>query len=341
MQVKMKLRCFRTYTTGLLNMLLVVSALSGCATTGGSPDDPLEPMNRQFFQFNTDVDEGILQPMAKAYRHVMPDLARKGINNFSGNLSDAYSFANNVLQLKPTNAGQDLVRVAFNTAFGLGGLIDIAGSVGIEKQNQDFGLTLARWGVGTGPYLVLPLLGPSTLRDSMDDVVLLYHAPSRYLFRDWRARTAYQYLSLLEFRVQLMDAEAVLDSSIIDRYQQVRDMYLQRRAYLVSGGEVDYDLDDLDDEDFDSPSTGSDTVSPQATQPAASGVPQEVKVSKEPTMRIESKEHGQPAADRTVEEDKKVSRHPSRQERSTRTRKDPSRKENVLSVPSEVFSISR
>ena len=194
--------------------------VAGCATTKtSSPKDPFEPMNRQFFQMNTDIDEAILQPMARGYKFIMPDLARQGVSNFTGNLSDAYSFANNVLQLKPTNAGQDFIRVAFNTAFGFAGLMDIAGSLGIEKQNQDFGLTLARWGVKPGPYLVLPLLGPSTVRDSLDHVVLLAYSPSSYIFTDWRGRTAYVYISTLELRAQLMEAEDILDGAMLDRYQ--------------------------------------------------------------------------------------------------------------------------
>ena len=299
-------------------LLLSALILSGCATTGGntSQKDPFEAMNRQFFKMNTDIDEGVVQPLTHVYVAVTPDLMRQGISNFSSNIADAYSFANNVLQLKPTNAGQDFIRVAFNTAFGFGGLMDITSSLGIEKQNQDLGLTLARWGVPPGPYLVLPLLGPSTVRDSVDRVALLYLWPAQYIFTDWRARTAFTYLSLLEFRAQLMDAESAVDSAMIDRYQQVRDAFLQRRAYLVSGGQISYD----DEDDEDMPAAEQKTaVAPAEPQVAATpekGAAAEVIAAVEDEAEVDAPEP-----------------------EMVPTSSTPSR-ENVLSIPPETFMIS-
>lgn len=233
--------------------VIAMIALSACATTPSatsSPDDPFEPVNRAFFRFNTILDEGILLPVAKAYRFVVPRIAREGVTNFFGNLDDMYSMANNVLQLRPLDAGQNLIRVSFNTVFGFGGLMDIASQLGIEKRYQDFGLTLGHWGVPSGPYLMLPFLGPRTLRDVTNDGVLLYAAPIIHILHDWKWRLVLGYDSIISERANLIDTGDALEGAMLDSYAQVRDAYLQQRQFLLTG-KVDYDYGDYDGSDYD------------------------------------------------------------------------------------------
>ncbi|HQQ69732.1 MAG TPA: VacJ family lipoprotein, partial [Alicycliphilus sp.] len=148
-------------------LLLGAALLSGCATgPNANPADPLEPYNRSMSTFNENVDKAVLKPVATAYRDVTPQPLRTGVTNFFANLGDAWSFVNNVLQFKGREAFDSLVRLSVNTVFGLGGVLDVASEAGIDRHKQDFGLTLGHWGVPTGPYLVLPLLGPSTVRDT-------------------------------------------------------------------------------------------------------------------------------------------------------------------------------
>ena len=142
---------------------LLAGLLSGCATTGGGiARDPLEPINRAMFGFNETFDDVLMKPVAKGYRAVFPEMVRAGVTNFFSNIEDVWIAANNLLQGKPENALQDVMRVAINTVIGLGGLIDVASDAGLDKHNEDFGQTFGRWGVGSGPYVVLPFFGPST-----------------------------------------------------------------------------------------------------------------------------------------------------------------------------------
>src|SRR6185369_1274355 len=144
----------------------VLMMLGGCAGFNTNPRDPLEPMNRKVMQFNEGVDSIVLKPVATVYRNEVPPLARTGVSNFFGNLGDAWSFVNSLLQFKFQNAAENLMRLNVNTFFGLGGILDIASELNLERHKEDFGQTLGRWGVPAGPYVVLPLLGPSTLRDT-------------------------------------------------------------------------------------------------------------------------------------------------------------------------------
>jgi len=244
MKVCLKLGITRLFQ-GCAGVMALV-ALTACATVPSSPQDPFEPMNREFFQFNMDLDQGVLLPIANVYRAVVPEIARTGVTNFFGNLDDAYSLANNILQLRPTNAGQDLIRVSFNTVFGFGGLLDIASQLGIEKQNQDFGLTLGRWGVPSGPFLMLPFLGPRTLRDVGDDVVLFWGAPIVHVIRDWRWQMVLSYTSILGTRADMIDTEGALEDAMLDPYQQLRDAYLQQRQFMLTGEMPAYDYGEYD-----------------------------------------------------------------------------------------------
>nr|WP_251140800.1 VacJ family lipoprotein [Rhodoferax sp. U11-2br] len=218
--------------------MLVVAALllSACATgPNANPRDPMEPFNRGVYGFNDAVDRTVIKPVATVYRDVLPSPVRTGVSNFFNNLQDLWSFVNNTLQLKGEGAGNSIVRFGVNTVFGLGGLIDIASEMRIERHTEDFGQTLGRWGVGAGPYMVLPLLGPSTVRDTAalpvdmagNVVSQVDHVPTR---------NSATVLNLVDRRSQLLDASQMLDEVALDPYSFTRDAYLQRRRNQVYDG---------------------------------------------------------------------------------------------------------
>jgi phospholipid-binding lipoprotein MlaA len=211
--------------------------LSACATTGGGARDPLEPLNRAIFGFNEAFDQVLLKPVAQGYRAVLPELIRTGVTNFFSNIEDVWIAVNNLLQGKPKEALQDAMRVAINTVIGLGGLIDVASDAGIEKHNEDFGQTLGRWGIGSGPYIVLPFLGASTLRDgiallgvdyAVEPVWNLNHIPTRNTLYAGRA---------VNNRADALDAVRIIEEAALDKYRFVRDSYLQRRRSLIYDGD--------------------------------------------------------------------------------------------------------
>lgn len=220
---------------GGLGALLLGAALllGGCATgPDAHPRDPLEPFNRGVSQFNDVVDSAVLKPVATAYRDVAPDLVRTGVSNFFGNLRDIWSAINATLQFKPRAAAESALRVGVNTAFGFGGLFDIASEMGIDRTTLDFGQTLGRWGVPSGPYLVLPIFGPSTFRDtagfgvesSGDLVSRIDHIPTRNSLYSLRA---------VEARANLLRATTMLEGAALDKYSFTRDVYLQRRQSAI------------------------------------------------------------------------------------------------------------
>ena len=226
----------------------VAALLSGCATTTGpaNPADPLESMNRSIYSFNEGVDEAIFKPVATAYQNVTPRVARQGVTNFFDNLGDAWSFVNNVLQGQGQGAYNSMVRFSVNTVLGIGGLFDIASEAGIERQKQDFGQTLGRWGMPTGPYVVLPFWGPSTVRDSAGLVVDAFGYPANTM-DDVRWRNSLFGLRMVNNRANLLKAGDVLDSVALDKYSLVRDVYLRSRiGGAASGG--DGRLENYDDD---------------------------------------------------------------------------------------------
>jgi phospholipid-binding lipoprotein MlaA len=214
--------------------LLVAGVATGCAT---GPDrksgDPLEPMNRQIFKFNDALDRAVAQPVARGYQKVTPQPLRQAISNFFSNLGDLGNAANNILQLKITDATEDIMRFAMNSTFGIGGLIDFATPAGLPKHHEDFGLTLGRWGVPSGPYLVLPLFGPSSIRDSTGYVVdfrfnlIHYTKPA--------ARNPLYVAQFISARSDLLGASDLLQAAALDKYSFVRDAYTQQRASLLRG----------------------------------------------------------------------------------------------------------
>ncbi|WP_367188892.1 VacJ family lipoprotein [Burkholderia sp. Ed8] len=206
--------------------------LSGCATgPNRNPDDPLEPMNRAMYKFNDTVDTNIAQPIAKGYQKVTPTPVRTAISNFFSNLGDLGNMANNLLQLRITDATQDLMRVAMNSLFGVAGLIDIATPAGLPKHHQDFGLTMARWGMPSGPYLVLPVFGPSTVRDGVGRAVDVRFNLLNYI--EPAARNPMYIAQFISARSDLLGATDLLKQAALDPYSFVRDAYLQQRKSLT------------------------------------------------------------------------------------------------------------
>ena len=211
-----------------------LGVLSGCATTG-DPRDPLEPVNRGVYQFNEGVDTMFLKPVAEVYQAVIPPVARMGVNNVFSNLNDVVVALNNLLQGKVSEALSDVGRLMLNTTAGLFGIFDVATPVGLEKHDEDFGQTLGYWGIGDGPYLVLPLLGPSNLRDTVGRVADYNADPVTYI-DPTRDRNQIQGLRLISRRAELLSASRLLSVAALDEYEFVRDAYLQRRHNLIHDG---------------------------------------------------------------------------------------------------------
>lgn len=212
-----------------------VLLLTACATApGGNPRDPLESFNRGVYGFNDALDRALIKPVATTYRDVVPSPLRTGVTNFFANLQDAWSAVNNALQLKGEAAGNSLVRFGVNSVFGLAGVLDIASEMGIERHTRDFGHTLGYWGVGPGPYLVLPLLGPSSVRDTValpvDDQGNLISGA------DVPSRNAATALKLVNTRARLLQASDMLGQVALDPYTFTRDAYLQSRRNAVYDG---------------------------------------------------------------------------------------------------------
>ncbi len=206
--------------------------LGGCATT--QQPDPLEKVNRVTYAFNDTVDTYALEPVARTYRDAVPSLIRQGVTNFFNHLRDAWSVPNQLLQGKPDLAVSDFMRFSINTVFGLG-VLDWAGEMGLEPHHEDFGQTLGRWGVDSGAYLVLPLFGPSTLRDTAA-LPLDAQATTETLIDDPATRNSATLLRVVNTRADLLKASGMLDDIALDKYLFVRDAYLQRRRSLVYDG---------------------------------------------------------------------------------------------------------
>jgi len=217
-----------------LGLLMVLGA--GCATTGeADPRDPWEPMNRRIYRFNEVVDENIAKPVATAYRDLLHEEIRGRVRNFFSNLGDLWIGANDILQGKFQEGFEDWTRFVFNSTFGLLGIHDVASDMGIEKRNEDLGQTLGWWGVGEGPYLVLPILSSSSVRDTFGTVADWYADPLQEL-RPIRLRNSAVALRLVNTRADLLDASRILEQAALDKYTFQRDAYFQRRRSLVYDG---------------------------------------------------------------------------------------------------------
>jgi phospholipid-binding lipoprotein MlaA len=218
----------------------IFAIISGCATgPQANPRDPLEPMNRQIFGFNEVVDNAVVKPVARAYTSVTPALVRQGVTNFFSNLGEVWSTANNVLQFKGRAAAESWMRFSINSVFGLGGVFDLATDMGLERHKEDLGQTLGWWGVPSGPYLVLPLLGSSTIRDTaalpLDMQGSMLNAIPQAGVRD-----RLYGLNLIDTRANLLRASRVLDEAALEKYSFTRDFYLQvRRSEIYDGNPPD------------------------------------------------------------------------------------------------------
>ena len=227
---------------GAVSLLL----LGGCASTGNLRD-PLEPINRGIYQFNDGVDRALIKPAAEFYRFAIPPFMRTGVRNFFSNLNDVIVALNDLLQGKLTKAASDVGRILLNSTVGLLGLFDAATEVGLEKHNEDFGQTLGYWGIGDGPYLVLPLLGPSSARDAVGWFGDYYAWPITYLEPD-RHRNILIAVRFVTDRADLLEASRILETAALDPYEFVRDAYLQRRRNLVYDGKPPPDEDDFEND---------------------------------------------------------------------------------------------
>lgn len=214
-------------------MLLV---LQGCSTVkSADARDPWEPMNRSIYQFNDAVDTIALKPAAELYVKVLPSMVRTGVNNFFGNLGDVWSMANSAMQFKGQDTVETFMRISVNTFMGLGGVLDVATAMGIEKRREDFGQTLGYWGVQSGPYVMLPLFGPSTLRDALAFPVDMQGNVTNQL-SDQRTRNALLATRLVDTRAGLLRTVDAVKASSLDPYSFVRDAYLQKRRNDIYDG---------------------------------------------------------------------------------------------------------
>lgn len=216
-------------------LILSILSVTGCATTQKHPDDPLEPMNRAIYGFNEVVDKVAMRPIAKVYKAVTPDPIQLRVTNFLSNLGEIRNSLNSALQGKFKEAGRTFGRFLINSIIGLGGLHDIAGQMGSRRHEEDFGQTLGVWGITKAPYFVIPLLGPSTLRDLPGLVVDAFTEPYIYIEAD-TVRYSLTGLRLVDNRARLLNFDKTL-SEQLDRYAFVRDSYLQKRDNDIQDGE--------------------------------------------------------------------------------------------------------
>jgi len=219
------------------SLALAVAAaglLAGCATSG-NPKDPIEGFNRAMFAFNEGLDSAIVRPVAVGYEAVLPSPVRTGVTNFFGNIADLLIGVNNLLQGKAPEALSDLGRVVINSTIGILGTFDVASDMGLEKHNEDFGQTFGRWGVGSGAFVVIPVFGPSTARDTVGLVLDIAADPLTQV-RASDGRDVLRVLRAVNARANLLPADKVVEEAALDKYSYVRDAFLQRRRNLVHDG---------------------------------------------------------------------------------------------------------
>lgn len=257
-------------------LFCLLLALTGCATLPSGktdPRDPWERFNRSVFNFNESLDRAVARPVAKGYVKVTPRVVRTGVSNFFSNLETVPNIVNDVLQGKMGQAGRDSGRFLLNSTLGLGGLFDPASSAGFEQSDEDLGQTLGKWGVKPGPYLMLPILGPSSIRDAFARAADTYLEPVAYL-SDESTRYIIRGVDLLDQRAGLLELDAQLERTF-DRYAFVRNAWLQRREYQVKDGNVDDESMDLEEgftddaEAAPTPETGDPQTPAEPAQPPA------------------------------------------------------------------------
>ncbi|MDN6859133.1 VacJ family lipoprotein [Pseudomonas sp. CAN2814] len=224
-------RCFSLFAAaGLATLPFLAQA--------ASEDDPWESVNRPIFTFNDTLDTYALKPLAQGYQYVTPNFVQDGVHNFFDNIGDVKNLVNDLLQLKFHNAGVDTSRLLFNTTFGLAGVFDVATHMGLRRNDEDFGQTLGHYGVGSGPYVMLPLLGPSTLRDAPALIPDAYTGPYPYI-DDVAVRNSMRAVDVVDTRADLLKSEKLISG---DKYTFIRNAYLQNREFKVKDGEVEDDF---------------------------------------------------------------------------------------------------
>jgi phospholipid-binding lipoprotein MlaA len=255
-------------------LLVLAGGLAACASippgAGTNPADPWEVYNRHMFDVNDRVDRAVFKPVAQAYEAVLPQDVRVCVNNMFLNLLEPVNAINNLLQGKPSEAMSDLCRLAVNSTVGLFGCFDVAAKAGAPRSNEDFGQTLGRWGLQPGPYFVLPLLGPSSVRDTFGRLFDFLGTDPLWYIQDIPVRNSLVGVRLVDTRASLLPAEKVLEAAALDRYQFVRDAYLQLRRNLVYDGNpprlLDPDDEDEDERPAAAPRPRDDPPTPPATR---------------------------------------------------------------------------
>ncbi len=261
-------------STRPLALAAAVALLAGCASVppapsgadaqaAPSPVDPWENWNRKVYAFNDAVDNAVVKPVATAYRDAVPQLVRTGVSNFLGNIGDVWSAANHLLQGKVASGLEMGFRVMTNTLMGLGGVLDPATEFGMQKRSEDFGQTLGVWGLGNGPYVMLPLLGPSTVRDTFGLLTDRQFSPASLPTTD-AGSYAVTAVEVINLRASLLDAGRLMDQVALDRYSFLRDAYLQRRRDAIYDGAPPFE-----DEFADEPASAAPGAAPVKTEPAA------------------------------------------------------------------------
>jgi phospholipid-binding lipoprotein MlaA len=237
---------FKQIFTCLFTPIFIFMLTACAAVSTPSKADPFESFNRVIFEFNETADRLVLKPVAHAYNFVLPAGVRTSVSNFFSNIGDIYTMANDFLQGRVMDGTQDLVRVGMNTLFGVVGLFDVATVAGLPKHRRDFGQTLGTYGLSAGPYLVLPLLGPSTIRDTIGFVADRSFDPTTYV-NPVALRNEVYGAHLISTRAGLLQTTSLISDVALDRYSFVRNAYLQRREYLIRGN--DQALPNYDDND--------------------------------------------------------------------------------------------
>jgi len=225
----------------------VAVVVQGCATTGGGAPpkyDPFEPFNRAMYAIHQPIDDYFMRPVAQAWVDYVPTPMQRAVQNFFANIEDGFSAINGLLQGKWEKAGNDMGRVTVNSMMGLGGLIDIATDAGIPRGEEDFGQTFGYWGFPQGPFLFVPVIGPTTVRDGTGLIVRAYASPILYIVNDVPLRNILYGLGYVDLRAQLLQASSIVDTGALDRYSFIRRSYLQRREYLVHDGNPPKPKDD-------------------------------------------------------------------------------------------------
>ena len=241
---------FRYYLRSMV-LLSCIVCVSGCATMGstGDPRDPFEGFNRHVTSFNDFLDRALVQPLIKLYKAITPEFLNKAISNFFENLNDATVIVNDFLQFKFRQMVSDLFRLVVNTILGIGGLFDVSTDMGLVKHNEDFGQTLGVWGVGAGPYLVVPLLGPSTMRDTIGRLALgtWFNSPTSYI-GDRSIRLGLMALNYVDYRADNLSATKLIGEAALDKYEFTKNIYLEHREDLIHdrNGESPEDFEEIE-----------------------------------------------------------------------------------------------